>query len=116
MGMNTSGTSRCRHRILRAVIAMTLGLCGVQATSWANQAGAAGAPVAAAEGARRGNLPSPGSTASQAAPQPSSVDQTYAAREASAKDLAQFKGGDVVIVGSTGLIIVLLVILILVIA
>jgi hypothetical protein len=44
------------------------------------------------------------------------MDQTYAAREADAKSLESFKGGDIVIIGSTGAIIVLLVILILVLA
>ena len=43
-----------------------------------------------------------------------SVEQGYASREASAKGLENFKGGDVVIIGSTGLILVLLIILIII--
>ena len=46
---------------------------------------------------------------------PSAAEDGYAAREAQAKDLENFKGGDVVVITSTTVLIVLVVILILII-
>ena len=45
---------------------------------------------------------------------PGSVGEAYAAREASASGLESFKGGDIVVIGSGGLILILLIILIIV--
>ncbi len=80
------------------------------APSWANQ-------VAKPAVAETGRVVSPTRTlARSSAPSaaPSVDDDSYAAREAKAKSLETFKGGDVVVIGSTALIIILLVVLILV--
>jgi hypothetical protein len=50
------------------------------------------------------------------APSPSTMDETYGAREAKSKPLETFKGGDVVVIGSSAVLIILLVVLILVVA
>jgi hypothetical protein len=47
---------------------------------------------------------------------PTTLKETYAAREVSAKNLEKFQGGDVVIIGSTTALVVLLVVLIIVVA
>jgi hypothetical protein len=43
----------------------------------------------------------------------SPIADQYAQRETSARNLEQFKGGDVIIIGSTGVIVVLLLLIIL---
>jgi hypothetical protein len=84
---------------------------GAQAPSWAKPVGK---PMAAEVGASpSGAEPVALSPAPSSAP---SMDETYGAREAKSKPLEQFKGGDVVIIGSTGVVIILLVLLILVVA
>ena len=62
--------------------------------------------------------PAETTTAREPAPEPAPTSATdeekYAAREAGSGSTADFKGGDAVIIGSTALVIVLLVVLILV--
>ena len=48
--------------------------------------------------------------------QATTLKETYAAREVSAKNLEKFRGGDVVIISSTTALVVLLVVLIIVVA
>ena len=109
--MNMTGTettSKPRHgrRILTLICAAMLGIGAIQSTSWANPVRST--PLISTAGNPSGARP-------DRAPAPT-MDQSYASREAEAKSLESFKGGDVVIIGSTGLVILLLVILILVIA
>jgi hypothetical protein len=115
--MNMTGRDprqKPRHarRILITILGAVLGIGASQATSWANQPGQAvqSAPSAKTEGTTSGSPLDSTKTSS------STMDQTYAGREADAKSLESFKGGDIVIIGSTGAVIVLLVILILVLA
>jgi hypothetical protein len=82
---------------------------GAQSPSWAKPVGKPMASEVSPSGAGPVAL----SPAPSSAP---SMDETYGAREAKSKPLEQFKGGDVVIIGSTGVVIILLVLLILVIA
>jgi hypothetical protein len=113
---SASRTTRFGFPLLPAAMAAALALFGAQSTSL----GATGVPAQVV-----GSTPPRSSTAQRAAgdqsssrdlsTQLSATDQAYAAREANAKGLEDFKGGDLVIVGSGGLVIVLLVILILVI-
>jgi hypothetical protein len=100
--------SRGRYRILTAVMVVALAVCGVQATS---RAGQPGPLVTSSEGRGTGATPTSGPSTATESP---ATEGDYASREASAKGLEDFKGGDVVIVGSAGLVIVLLVILIIV--
>lgn len=100
----TSRPSRQRSQFLAAVMTVALTLLAGQATSWANHPGQA--VVATGVQAERVK------PASGVSP---SMDQSYASREAKAKDLEKFKGGDMVIIGSSTLVIVLVVLLILVI-
>ena len=99
--------SRRGYSILTMVMAVALCLCGVQATS---EAGQPGPLVTSPEGPATAATSPAGESAVPASP---SVEG-YASREASAKGLENFKGGDVVIIGSTGLILVLLIILIII--
>ena len=113
-GQDSSQKPRRARRLLITVLGALLALGATQATSWANQPGRAvqSAPSVETEGVTSGS-----SVDSTKKPSSSStMDQTYAAREADAKSLESFKGGDIVIIGSTGAVIVLLVILILVLA
>ena len=95
-----------RH-VLTVVMAVTFALWGGQATSWAAQPGAPTSPQAEARG---GAARPRAQTPAAAAPSPSSIDEGYASREAAAPDLQSFKGGDVVIIGSTGLVLILVII------
>src|SRR4051812_47207037 len=103
--------SRWRDAIVTAVVTAMLVLCSGRGSAWAMDKPAP-APSAAPATAAIGEGPASGATATEAPTGPSLAD-TYAAREASARDLENFRGGDVVIVGTTGLIVVLLVIIIL---
>ena len=108
----TEMTQKWRH-LLMAVLVVAFVLFGGRATSFANQPAASTAAFGGkTEGAGLGS-------ATQSVPPLSrspSMDETYAQREAAAKDLEPFKGGDLVIIGSGGAVIVLLVILILILA
>jgi len=114
-GTETSNKPRHGRRILVMICAAMLGIGAIQSTSWANQS-AAGAPPSSVKIEGTGKTEGTGSLARQdRAPSPT-MDETYASREAEAKSLESFKGGDIVIIGGTGAVIVLLVILILVLA
>jgi hypothetical protein len=97
---------------LTAVFAVAFALWGGRTNAWAASTGSPSRTSPAAQTTSADSRPtlahvpqSPGSA---------SLEDSYASREASSKNLEQFKGGDVVIIGSGGLVIVLLVILILV--
>lgn len=103
--------SRWKSRVLIAAMTMAAVLCGGVASSSATQQSFTGrVPV------QEGDPASSRSTAPASAPASSpdlaAMEGSYASREASAKNLENFRGGDVVIVGTTGLIIVLLILLI----
>jgi hypothetical protein len=109
MGTKETRTGRCRIAIVTTAIAAVL-LCGGRASAWAASAGTPTPPAAqAGEGTSEGSA-NRGMT--PAATTPSPIADRYAERETSARNLENFKGGDVVIVGSTGVIIVLLLIII----
>jgi hypothetical protein len=103
---------RSTLQVMAGVVALALVLTSGRASCWAAQSAAAASdPV--------GSRSAPSETAAASSPAagtPASTAEGYAAREAQAKDLENFRGGDVVIIGSTGLVILLLVLLILVIA
>jgi hypothetical protein len=99
---NEKRTARYRNALVSAAIA-TIVLCGGRASAWAASQGVPPAPAASTEAATSGR----GTTATTAP----ALAGNYADREASARDLENFKGGDVVIIGSTGLIVVLLVVI-----
>ena len=103
-------TSRNRRHVLTTVMVVASVFLGARGTSWATQPERpAKAPVVRQAGGEAGP------TVNFAAePRAASLEETYASRETSAKDLEPFKGGDLVIVGSGGLVLVLLIILILV--
>lgn len=91
------------------VLAGTMGTTDAWAKGNALGAGAASSESTSATKSQ----PRPGQTETT----PSSttaVGEAYAAREVSARGLESFKGGDVVIIGSGGLILILLIILIIV--
>jgi len=94
-----------------AVVAAMMVLCTGRGSAWAADPRVP-APAAAAATAATGERQASGTTAAEA-PTATSLADSYAAREANARDLENFRGGDVVIVGTTGLIVVLLVIIIL---
>jgi hypothetical protein len=98
-----------QRRALVATFAIAVTLLGAQATSWAAAGERAAAPAGQVDGAGAG--PSP----AEKAPLQPSMAERYAAREATSKNLETFKGGDVVIIGSSALVIVLIVVLVLVI-
>jgi hypothetical protein len=104
---------RSTLQVMAGVVALALVLTGGRASCWAAQ------PASAATASDPVGRSTPSQTAaasSPAAATPASTADGYAAREAQAKELENFRGGDVVIIGSTGVIILLLVLLILVIA
>ena len=110
MHRDHSRSFRKPRRNLATAITLAVTLLGTQVASWAAGGSARNAaPVAEADHAA--------SAPNEAAPAPRSpsMDQTYAARETKTKGLETFKGGDVVIIGSGGLVLVLLIILIIVI-
>ena len=107
MRSNANAAVRSRYRLLTFALALGVYLCAGQATSQAAQP-----PVAAAAPVAQSSAPA---TSHPSSPAPGSAE-SYAAREVSAKDLENFRGGDIVIIGSTGAIILLLVLLILIIA
>jgi hypothetical protein len=100
-------TARAPWSFVAAFAAVALISLGAQDVSWAKPADEIAVSPAAASALPRDGL-------GQISHAPPSMEDTYAAREATSKNLETFKGGDVVIIGSTALIIVLLVILILV--
>ena len=100
-------TSRAPWSFVVAFAAVTLISLGSPNTSWAKPTDESAVSSATANALARDGL-------AQTSNGPPSMDGTYAAREAKSKNLETFKGGDVVIIGSTALIIVLLVVLILV--
>jgi hypothetical protein len=106
---NDSRIFRAHSWYWTAAIAIAVMLLGAGATSWA----ASGKDSAAAPASQL-DRPAPLSGEAAAA-HPPSMDQRYAARETNSKRLETFKGGDVVIIGASGLVIVLLVVLIIVI-
>jgi hypothetical protein len=108
---NETRIVRKQSRYLTTVVAIAVLLLGAQATSWA-----AGGSDPGATPAAEGDRAAPGPNAAATALGPTSMDQSYSARETKSKGLETFKGGDVVIIGSGALVIVLLVLLILVVA
>ena len=108
IGTKEARIPRCRTAIVSAAIAAVL-LCGGRASAWA-AAGTPTAPAAQVGAATSAGASDRGTT--PGATSSSALADRYAQRETSARNLEQFKGGDVVIVGSTGVIIVLLLIII----
>jgi hypothetical protein len=101
---------RKQARGLATAIAIAVVLLGAQATSFA----AGGKELAAAPAARTDRPTTAPDEAATAVRSPS-MDQRYAARETKSKQMEDFKGGDVVIIGSGGLVLVLLIVLLIVI-
>ena len=105
-------SSRWKFRIVVAAMTVASVLCGSAATSWSaplgGRAASPSAPVQVADPA------APRMTSPPSSPDLAAMEDAYASREASAKNLENFRGGDVVIIGSTGLILVLLIIVILI--
>jgi|KBSMisStandDraft_5_1062788.scaffolds.fasta_scaffold2425427_1 hypothetical protein len=110
-GTNPTRIARCQHAIVTAAIAAIV-LCGGRASAWAATKGMPPSPPALNVGAGTPEGSSNRAPAQAATTAPAVADR-YAERETSARNLENFKGGDVIIVGSTGVIIVLLVIIIL---
>ena len=109
--IKTNGTraARCRSAIVAGAIAVIV-LCAGRGSAWAASNGPPAVPAVpacatAAESSSNLETTPPATAAPLAS--------RYADREARARNLENFKGGDVVIVGSTGVIVVLLVIIIL---
>ena len=116
MPKDPTQTSRAPWSYVAAFMAVLLISFGAQSSSWAKPAGEiAGSPTTASDlpRARLEQISNAPSNSSSNAP--STMDSTYAAREAKSKNLETFKGGDIVIIGSTTVIIVLLVVLVLII-
>ena len=109
---STGSTWRLLRRLLPVSFAVALTLTFGTTDAWAkaNVAGASPPPVAEPIASTRARVEA-------AMPFPVAVDDDlleYAQREVQTLGLEDFHGGDVVIIGSTGLVILLLVILILV--
>jgi len=104
-----SDSSAKRSRPWATAIAVAAMLLGGETASWA---GGASEPLAAPAGQTEHVA---AASKAATAPRPPSMDQRYAARETNSKKLETFKGGDVVIIGASGLVVVLLVVLIIVI-
>jgi hypothetical protein len=111
MPINRTGVARCRNAIVSVAVAAMMVLCSGRGTAWAADKSAP-TPSAAPETAGTRDGPASGVTVAEGATTPS-LAETYATREANARELQNFRGGDVVIVGTTGVIVVLLVIIIL---
>jgi hypothetical protein len=112
MGTDATHEFRWYRPILTAVVVLVLALTGGRASCWASPAAAA-----APRGAEPAGQPTPPASPATSAAAPgasASVGQTYASREANAKSLQNFQGGDIVIIGSGGLVLVLVILLILV--
>lgn len=107
----TNGTraARCRNAIVTVAIAAIL-LCAGRASAWAATTETPAPPIAPVAA---GSAEGPSTRGTPATTNAPPVAQSYADREANARDLENFKGGDVVIIGSTGVIVVLLLIIIL---
>jgi hypothetical protein len=106
---------RSTLQVMAGIVALALVLTSGRASCWAATQPAAAATASDPVGSRSAQSET-AAASSPAAGTPASTADGYAAREAQAKDLENFRGGDVVIIGSTGVIIVLLVLLIIVIA
>ena len=107
-GTKEARTARCRNAIVTAAIAAVL-LCGGRASAWAASAGTPTPPATQAS-AVTSPVSNRGATPAETTSSP--IAERYAERETSARNLEQFKGGDVVIIGTTGVIVVLLLIII----
>ncbi len=107
----TIGTraARCRNAIVTVAIAVIL-LCAGRASAWAATSEMPAPPIApVAAGSPQG----PSTRGTPATTNAPLVAGSYEDREANARELENFKGGDVVIIGSTGLVVVLLLVIIL---
>jgi hypothetical protein len=101
---NEKCAARFRNALVTAAIA-TIVLCGGRASAWAASKGMPTPPVASTDtGTSDRGTTSAATTATAPA-------GNYADRETSARDLENFKGGDIVIIGSTGAVLVLLVVI-----
>ena len=109
MATKEARSTRFRTAIVSAAIAAVL-LCGGRASAWAASAGTPTPPATQAS-AVTSPVSNRGATPAETTSSP--IAERYAERETSARNLEQFKGGDVVIIGSTGVIVVLLLIIIL---
>jgi hypothetical protein len=98
-----------RNQLLAAVMAVAIGLTWGQGGAWAGQP----RPPTATQ--PTSGEPGAPATGEQPSPVPSAAEDGYAAREAQAKNLENFKGGDVVVITSTTVLIILVVVLILII-
>jgi hypothetical protein len=105
--INGTRAARYRSAIVAGAIAVIL-LCGGRGSAWAASNGTPAAPAGASA-----NESSSTRATTPATPTAPTLADSYADRETSARNLENFKGGDVVIVGSTGLIVVLLLVIIL---
>jgi hypothetical protein len=106
------GRTRTWHdrmkRLLPICMAIALALLAGSTDAWAKADGPAPA-TQSAESAAAATRSTRGTATA-----PSTLDPSYAAREAQAKGLEKFEGGDAVVITTTTLVVVLLVILILV--
>jgi hypothetical protein len=109
MNTNDRRKARRRNQLLAAAMAVAIGLTWGQAGAWAGQ------PRSPTGTQQTSGEPAAPATGEQQSPVPSAAEDGYAAREAQAKDLANFKGGDVVVITSTTVLIILVVVLILII-
>jgi hypothetical protein len=101
-----------RSPLMTVTLAVVFALMGAYSPAWAAPAAPTQDSSPFRGGGERGDPTAQGRPASsQPGNLASAEEQSYAAREASAKDLENFKGGDLVIIGSGGLVIVLLVVL-----
>ena len=112
MRTNRTVAARCRDAIVTAAVAAMMVLCTGRGSAWAADQRAPTPSAAPATAAGTSEGPASGAAVAEG-PIAASLADSYAAREANAQDLQNFRGGDIVIVGTTGLIVVLLVIIIL---
>jgi hypothetical protein len=109
IAISRSRAARYRSAIVTVAVGAMLVVCGGRGSAWAatnNQEATPAAHSAVPTGPQRPQATAP-------MPVGPSLVESYAEREASAPDLQNFQGGDVVIVGTTGLIVVLLLVIIL---
>jgi hypothetical protein len=109
MPISGSRAARYRTAIFTVAVGAMLVVCSGRGAAWAatnNKESTRAAHSAVPTAPQRSQATTP-------MPVGPSLVADYAEREASAPDLQNFQGGDVVIVGTTGVIVVLLLVIIL---